>query len=457
MQSFSIAHAKHLVGIIGEHCIEVLAPFISVADKVVASLFPKNDQSLFPIRRSGLVLVEHRHISRVSAVIKSVDFQLVLGHVVYVTDRLSGLERHAFLRTIEQTADHSQSHLEIAAISIVCVMRAVDIDTVRRHDRVEDENFLSRISLHVFEVSLSERAEFPSPLVVLIWFRGPWTTDTCLCTDKPVVSDRLSIRINRLLVLFNDVHQSIVIKRDRGNRRAVVPRDEVESGICARLCTVESDVGRGAAPRGVHDRSVRHEIERRIGEVLMRIVRPLAGQVNEVWIDSTIDHVRPDGTAHVEDELIVPVHSIEDVDVLDGAASKVLIHHPIAHSNGVPERHRCLDFVLDLLIENSVVLHDLVADGIDLVHGLIDGQLSVSKVEVRAPGDLRDLLFDEVPCAVGAIAEVVYRDESSELVIRIQCAAGRKLLAIAVTWLSILSTVSSFLIASRTLSASALI
>ena len=426
MQSFSIAHAEHLVGIIGEYCIEVLAPFISVADKVITSLVPKNLQSLLPIRRSSLVSIERRHISRVGAVIKSVDLQIVLGHVVHVADRLGGLERHALLRTIEQAADHGQSHLEIAAIAIVCVMRAVDIDTVGRHDRVEDEYLLGRISLHIVEVSLSERSKFPAPLIILIRAWGPLATDARLCTDESVVSGRLSIRINRLSVLFNKVHQSVVIKRNRGNRRTVIPRDEVESGICASLCTVESDVSRGASPRGVHDRPVRHKIERGIGEVLVRVVRPLTGQIDEVRINPPVDQVRPDGIAHVEDELVVSVHSVEDVDVLDGAASKVLIHHPITHSNGVPERHRCLDFVLDLLIENSAVLHDLVADGIDLIHGFIDGQLSVSKVEVRVPRELRDLLFDETPRTVGAISKVIYRDEPGELVIGIKYATGRR-------------------------------
>nr|UVY04235.1 MAG: hypothetical protein [Bacteriophage sp.] len=129
----------------------------------------------------------------------------------------------------------------------------------------------------------------------------------------------------------------------------------------------------------------------------MRVARPLAGQVDEIRIDSAVDHVGPDGVAHVEDELVVPVHGVEDVDVLDGAASQVLIHHPIAHGDGVPEGHRRLDFVLDLIVESSAILHDLVADGVDLVHGLIDGQLSVSKVEVRVPGELGDLLFDEAP------------------------------------------------------------
>nr|UVY04236.1 MAG: hypothetical protein [Bacteriophage sp.] len=93
-------------------------------------------------------------------------------------------------------------------------MRAVDIDTVGRHDRVEDENLLCRISLHVVEVSLGERAEFPAPLTILIRALSPRTTDARLCTDEPVISGRSG----RVSVLLNEVHQPVVIKLDRSNR-----------------------------------------------------------------------------------------------------------------------------------------------------------------------------------------------------------------------------------------------
>nr|UVY04237.1 MAG: hypothetical protein [Bacteriophage sp.] len=43
MQSLSITHAKHLVGVIGEYRVEVLTPFISVTDKVFTSLVPEDD------------------------------------------------------------------------------------------------------------------------------------------------------------------------------------------------------------------------------------------------------------------------------------------------------------------------------------------------------------------------------------------------------------------------------